>query len=413
MRKYLNQTKWEDIFEGCEDCEEMWKILKGVHDELIKLFVPTKTRKRKSSLPVWWNRKIQSLLKKRLKWWKRYKVSYGREDFNQYKTAQRDTCKEVRRAKRLYENKIANNIQTDPTLYYCYARSKMDVKYGIGPLTDEDGNVISDNKDMAQVLNQYFTTVFTDENMDNIPESRCLCSEENILKDVDVSYEAVLKKLEETDPEKAPGDDSIHPVILRQLAQQLAKPLSMMFTRSMKSGQVPQDWRLANVTPIFKKGSKKLASNYRPISLTSQVCKTMEKLIKGRITEHLNATSLINDSQHGSTAGRSCLTNLLTFLESLTPHVDQGLPVDVLYLVFSKAFDKVPHQRLISKLRAHGIGPELSRWIENWLTDRKQRVTIKGTQSPWTSVTSGVSQGSVLGPTLFTIYINDLDENIK
>ena len=413
MRKYLNQTKWEDIFEGCEDCEEMWKILKGVHVELIKLFVPTKTRKRKSSLPVWWNRKIQSLLKKRLKWWKRYKVSYGREDFNQYTTAQRDTCKEVRRAKRLYENKIANNIQTDPTLYYRYARSKMDVKYGIGPLTDEDGNVISDNKDMAQVLNQYFNTVFTDENMDNIPESRCLCSDENILKDVDVSYEAVLKKLEETDPEKAPGDDSIHPVILRKLAQQLAKPLSMMFTRSMKSGQVPQNWRLANVTPIFKKGSKKLASNYRPISLTSQVCKTMEKLIKGRITVHLNATSLINDSQHGSTAGRSCLTNLLTFLESLTPHVDQGLPVDVLYLVFSKAFDKVPHQILLSKLRAHGIGPELSRWIENWLTDRKQRVTIKGTQSPWTYVTSGVSQGSVLGPTLFTIYINDLDENIK
>ena len=353
MRKYLKQTKWEDIFEGCEDCEEMWKILKGVHDELIKLFVPTKTRKRKSSLPVWWNRKIQSLLKKRLKWWKRYKVSYGREDFNQYKTAQRDTCKEVRRAKRLYENKIANNIQTDPTLYYRYARSKMDVKYGIGPLTDEDGNVISDNKDMAQVLNQYFTTVFTDDNMDNIPESRCLCSDENILKDVDVSYEAVLKKLEETDPEKAPGYDSIHPVILRKLAQQLAKPLSMMFTRSMKSGQVPQDWRLANVTPIFKMGSKKLASHYRPISLTSQVCKTMGKLIKGRITQHLNATSLINNSQHGSTAGRSCLTNLLTFLESLTPHVDQGLPVDILYLVFSKAFDKVPHQRLISKLRAH------------------------------------------------------------
>ena len=149
------------------------------------------------------------------------------------------------------------------------------------------------------------------------------------------------------------------------------------------------------MTTIFKKGSKKLASNYRPISLTSQVCKTMEKLIKGRITEHLNANSLINDSQHGFTAGRSCLTNLLT---SLTSHVDQGLPVDVLYLYFSKAFDKVPHQRLIYKLRAHGIGPELSRWIENWLTDRKQRVTIKGTQLPWTCVTSGSTPGVGVRP---------------
>ena len=98
--------------------------------------------------------------------------------------------------------------------------------------------------------------------MDNIPESRCLCRDEDLLKDVDVSYEAVLNKL---DPEKAPGDDSIHPVILRKLAQQLAKPLSMMFTSSLKSSQIPQDWRLANVTPIFKKGSKKLASNYRSI----------------------------------------------------------------------------------------------------------------------------------------------------
>ena len=189
-------------------------------------------------------------------------MSYGQEDFNQYKKAQRDTSKEVRRAKRLYK-KNSNNIKTDPKLYYRYTRGKIDVKDGIGPLTDEDGNVIIDNKDMTQVLNQYFTTVFTD----NIPESRCLCSDENIPKDVDVSYEAVLKKLEETDPEKAPGDDSIHPVILRKLAQQLAKPLSMMFTSSLKSSQIPQDWRLANVTPIFKKDSKKLASKYRHISM--------------------------------------------------------------------------------------------------------------------------------------------------
>ena len=114
------------------------------------------------------------------------------------------------------------------------------------------------------------------------------------------------------------------------------------------------------MAPMFKTGSKKLASNYRPIRLTSQVCQIMKKLIKGRIIDHLNA-----NSQHGFTAGRSSLTNLLTFLESHTYHVDQGLPVDVLYVDFSKAFDKVPHQRLISKLRAHGIGPEISRWIEN------------------------------------------------
>ena len=126
----------------------------------------------------------------------------------------------------------------------------------------------------------------------------------------------------------------------------------------------------------------------------------------------LDSKKLIRDTQHGFTQGRSCLTNLLKFFEEVTAYVDEGSPVDVLYLDFSKAFDKVPHKRLVNKVKAYGIGNNIWRWIEAWLSDRSQRVVINGHASGWATVTSGVPQGSVLGPTLFVIYVNGIDDGI-
>jgi hypothetical protein len=157
--------------------------------------------------------------------------------------------------------------------------------------------------------------------------------------------------------------------------------LTIIYKKSLESGIVPEDWRVANVTPIFKKGSKAEACNYRPVSLTSVCCKIFESIVREGLMAHLLDNKLLKDSQHGFMPRKTCTTNLLEFLEKVTSAVDSGESVDVIFLDFAKAFDKVPKKRLLAKLKAHGVEGKVLRWIRNWLTGRKQRVVLNGKSS--------------------------------
>ena len=321
----------------------------------------------------------------------------------------------IRDSVRQFEKKLGENIKQDSKSFYKYVKSKQQVKDSIGPLRGQNGDVSSDSKFMAEELNNFFASSFTRENTDSIQDSNIKFqgNSDQKLTDINITPELVRKHLIKLKRNKAPGPDNLGSSFLLDICDQVAKPLSIIFNLSLKLKQVPSDWKHANVAPIFKKGDKFDPGNYRPISLTSQVCKILESILRDNIVNHLTSHSLLLQSQHGFTKGRSCLTNLLLFLEDVTKAIDEGKPMDVVYLDFSKAFDKVPHQRLLHKIDSHGIGGNVAAWIREWLHSRKQKVVLNGEHSKLQEVLSGVPQGSVLGPTLFLIFVNDIDTTIS
>ena len=411
MKEELSNMQWEQEMKG-RTVEDMWKILKEKYEKQIDEHVPMREHKNKKK-PMWQTKKVIKHIRKKRKAWNKWKECGTKEREDNYKKEQRLVKLELENAKRDFERKMAEKIKDDPKTFYSYIRSKQRAKDEVGPIKDENGNVIDTEKETVEALNKCFHKVFTKEN-DNIPEIHMPENARNTTKlmHVNITEEMVLKKLMEIKQGKAAGPDNISTYYLKNMALQLARPLQILYQKSLDSSTIPDDWKKSNITPLYKKGARSDVGNYRPVNLTSVPGKIMEKILKDEIATFLETHNIIADTQHGFQRGKSCTSNLILYWDMLTKYVDSGIPVDVIYLDLSKAFDTVPHKRLIAKIKAHGIEGDILNWIEEWLRNRKQRVVLNGEVSEWMDVTSSVVQGSVLGPLCFTIYMNDMEEGI-
>ena len=400
----LESVNWSAELLNCS-AQEAWDLFSNKANETISRNVPFRPR-RQTSKPIWMNSKCLQAVRKKRKLWKRYKQCNTQQLFSDYKKQEKVTHKLCKQAKKTFEKKLSTD-QTNTRKFFAYVNSRKSVKASVGPLVTEQGTV-SESKDMANVLNTYFASVFTDEDTNNMPEVTEAVVEP--LETVIINERKILDKIDKLKNGSAPGPDGMAVIFLKKTRLISAKILKVIFEKSLDTGIVPSQWKTANITPIFKNsGSKSDSSKYRPVSLTCVGGKIMESLLKDMIVEHLQTNNLINPSQHGFMPHKSCTTNLLEFLEIVTKLFDEGKSVDLMYLDFSKAFDKVPRKRLILKIKAHGIKGKLLAWIDSWLSDRKQRVVLNGEASEWEDSKSGVPQGSLLGPIFYIVYNNDMD----
>lgn len=409
----LGSHNWDNEFEDLHPNEMLAKFM-NVTTECCQKYIPEKKsslKKNSSRIP----RERRTLMRKRRQLvLKRDKCrNNGRKAEIERKLINVEILlqKSYKETFQMEEHRATSAIKSNPKYFFAYARKNSRIKSKIGPLLNERNQYTSSSKEMADLLKCQYETVFSSP-MKTSVYSEHAAEAQSRFDDVEFTEEDVVEAINELSQTSSSGPDGIPAVYLKKCKMEIAKPLHMIWRKSLDLGITPTALLTAHIIPIHKGDHKGLAANYRPIALTSHLVKIFEKIVRTKMVAYLEENNLFNPTQHGFRHGRSCLSQLIAHYENILILLEKGLNVDTIYLDFAKAFDKVDHQVIIDKLAILGIGGQLLKWIQSFISNRTQHVLVNGFLSNPSEVQSGVPQGSVIGPLLFLILIADIDAEL-
>lgn len=407
---YLSNINWADILSH-DDINEDVSSFNNILHECWTLFIPLSKRSiARSRYPIWYSRDLIKLIERKNKIHKKWKRYNNPRDYDQFSLL-RDRSKRVQdECFCEFTKNTEYNIRHAPKYFWTYVKSKRGGSSYPKYFTHGD-NTFSEGQQICNAFNEFFKDAFNSSAHISSPSGQSTFNGNDTISQIRISKSAVEKHLNNLDKTKSAGCDGIPPIFLFNCAKSLALPISILFNKSLYQRVFPAIWKRAHIIPIYKKGSKTLINNYRPISILNTVAKIFEKIV------YLNIYSIISraipTSQHGFLRGRSTVSNLAIFTDYVLCQMENGGQVDVIYTDFEKAFDRVDHLILLHKLESLGIHGDLLRWIKSYLSKRSQAVVLGGYRSNFISVPSGVPQGSHLGPLFYNAYLYDIHTSIR